>query len=209
MLLLVAFSAGTLLGAAFFDIIPEAVELIGDLAFTYVLIGILLFFIMERFIFWHHCHTHNHKIQPFTYLNLVGDGLHNFIDGAIIAAAYLTNFGVGVVATVAIALHEIPQEIGDFAILIHGGMEKKKAIMFNFLSAFMAVIGALLMFYAAPILDNLIPILLGIAGGGFIHVAAGDLFPELKHEEDFKKLTLQTFVIILGIVLIYWVNIMV
>jgi len=203
---IVAFAVGTLLGTAFFDLLPEAVNEIGEAAFTYMLLGIVAFFVIERYIFWHHCHTHSHEIKPYTYLNLIGDAVHNFIDGAIIAAAYLSNFGLGIVTTLAIVLHEIPQEIGDFAILVHGGMSTRKALLYNFLSAVLAIVGALLTYVLASSIQNVLPVLLAFAGGGFLYIATADLFPELQKEEDFKKLTVQTALMILGILLIYWIN---
>ncbi len=204
MLVIVSFAAGTLIATAFFNQLPKAVNRIGDTAFNYALLGIVGFFLMERFIFWHHCHTHDHEVEPYTYLNLVGDGVHNFVDGAIIAAAYLTNFHLGLVTTVAIALHEIPQEIGDFAILIHGGFGKWKALAFNFLSAITSVGGAVLMYLLSGI-ENSIPILIAIAAGGFTYIAAADLFPEMQRETNAKEITFETIALLLGIALIFYI----
>ena len=121
LLTLTSFAAGVLLAVAFFDLFPEAVELSGDRAFGFVLFGLIAFFILERIIHWHHCHGEKCDVHAEHYLNLVGDGIHNFLDGGIIAAAYLVDFKIGIATTIAVAAHEIPQEIGDFSVLIHGG----------------------------------------------------------------------------------------
>ncbi len=206
MLYVVAFAAGTMLGASFFNLLPRSVEALDHTGFTWALVGVVAFFIMERFVFWHHCHTHNHEVKPYTYLNLVGDGVHNFVDGAIIAAAFLTNFELGVVTTIAIAMHEIPQELGDFAILVHGGFSTKKALGFNFLSAVTAVVGGVLMYYLSSTVQGLIPVFLGIASGGFVYVATADLIPELQDEENFGKMLIETIILILGVLLIFGVK---
>ena len=208
MLVMVAFAAGTLLGAAFFNIMPEAVHELGDSAFTYILFGLLGFFLLEKLIFFHHCHDHNHdhKEYPYTYLNIVGDAIHNFGDGAIIAAAYLTEFHLGLITTIAIALHEIPQELGDFAILIHGGMKTGKALLFNFMSAATAIAGALLMFFLEPTIHGIIPYFIAIAGGGFIYIATVDLFPELTVHENWQKLAWHIGALAVGLALIYWLS---
>jgi len=139
LIVLVAFAAGSMLGAAFFDILPEAFEVFGENSFLYVLVGILIFFIVEEYIHWHHCHKEHVEIQAFTYLNLIGDAIHNLIDGAIIAASFMIDFNMGMITTIAIASHEIPQEMGDFGLLIHGGMKRKRALFFNFLTALMCL----------------------------------------------------------------------
>lgn len=207
LLILVAFAAGSMLGAAFFDLIPEILEKLEvERVMILIVLGILVFFIIERFIHWHHCHINhnNHKHHPIGYLTLIGDGVHNLGDGAIIAAAFLTDFGLGVVATIAILLHEIPQEISDFAILIKSGFSRTKAILFNFLTAITAFIGALITFYASAFVENIIPSLLAVAAGGFLYIAMTDLIPELKKEEDTKKLLLQTVFLIIGLVIIFY-----
>jgi len=127
LVLLVAFASGTMLSASFLHLIPEAYGEIGGDALRWVLAGIILFFLIEKFIHWHHCGKEECKVRPAAYLNLVGDGVHNFVDGVIIAAAYLTSVKLGLVTTAAIALHEIPQEFGDFSILLHSGKETRKA----------------------------------------------------------------------------------
>lgn len=212
LLVLLAFGAGTLLGGAIFDLIPKAVELGGELAFQYIAVGIVLFFIIERFIHWHHHHRgddhhHTKPIKPFAYLNLVGEGVHNFLDGIIIAASYLISFELGLVATIAIIFHEIPQELGDFGILVQGGFSVKRALSYNFLIALTAVVGALTMFFAAFLIPNLTLIMLSIAGGGFLYIALSNLIPELHHETDPKKILIQFVFLILGIALLYYIGI--
>ncbi|MBI5253894.1 MAG: ZIP family metal transporter [Euryarchaeota archaeon] len=206
--ILIAFAAGALLGAAFLDFIPEAVEKsYGANVFGYVLFGILFFFILERFIFWRHCHDGKCDVHTFTYLNLLGDGIHNFIDGAVIAAAFLTSVPLGIVATAAIIFHEIPQEIGDFGILVYGGFSKFRALFYNFLSSLTAFVGAILTYFFSSYIENSLTFLLALAAGGFIYIATADLMPELQKEADFRKSMVQLFSLIAGILLL-WVLIL-
>ncbi len=204
-LILVAFAAGSLLGAAFFDILPEAIESGGEKIFSYVFAGVMIFFAMEKYIYWRHCHDRECQkhYHPMTYLNLVGDALHNFVDGALIAAGFSVGIPLGIVATFAIAAHEIPQEIGDFAILIHGGFSRARALLFNFISALTAILGALATFFFAKNVEGIIPIILAIAGGGFIYVAAVDLIPEIHKETDKRNIVIQSVALLLGIAIIF------
>jgi zinc and cadmium transporter len=191
LLALVGFATGGLLGGAFLHLMPEAIGSavvssvspvrIVDL-FLYLLLGFIVFFILEKVLHWRHCHKGKCSVHTFTYLNLIGDGVHNFIDGLVIVAAFLTNMSVGIATTLAVAFHEIPQEIGDFAVLLYGGFSKKKALMFNFFSALIAVLGALVGFFIAGQLENFALYLLPFAAGGFIYIAATDLIPELHKE---------------------------
>lgn len=212
----VSFAAGAMLSAAFFDLIPEAVELSDGLpTFTFVFFGIAVFFVVEKLLYWHHCHHrscdshhgHVHKgMKPVGVLNLIGDGVHNFLDGAIIASSYLVSPHVGVVTTIAVILHEIPQEIGDFTILIYAGFSKAKALLFNFLSALMAVLGALFAFFFAKSVETAEPVMLAMAAGGFIYIAAADLIPELHHDQDYPKALIQLVWFALGAFIIYLVS---
>ncbi len=199
---LISFSAGALFGDVFIHLLPEVVNGNGFLLSIslYVLFGIVLFFALEKIIQWQHCHmpiTKNH-VHSFTYMNLVGDGLHNFIDGLIIAASYLVSLPAGIATTLAVVLHEIPQEIGDFGVLLHGGFSKGKALFLNFVSALFAVIGAIIGLLLAGAVENIELILVPIAAGGFLYIAGSDLIPELHKETTIWKSILQLITFILG-----------
>jgi zinc and cadmium transporter len=203
---LIAFAAGTLLGAAFLDLLPEAVgEGEGEGVFSAVLLGILVFFIMERFIHWRHCHEGHCDVHAFSYLNLVGDGVHNLLDGMIIAWSFMTDVSLGIVTTTAIALHELPQEMGDFAILVYGGFSRGKALVFNFLTALTSFLGAAGAYFLFPAMNISTAPILGFAGGAFIYIASTDLMPELHKEGDFKKSLVQFVSLLLGIGVIWGV----
>jgi len=204
LLILVSFSAGALIGGAFFHLIPEALEKAGlenSLSvFLYVILGFCTFFILENFIKWHHHHAREHpKIMPFSYLILVSDAVHNFIDGLIIAGSFATSFSVGMITTLAVALHEIPQEIGDFGILIYGGIKKIKALFLNFLSAITVVFGGVVGYFISETIENSIVFLLAFAAGSFIYVASSDLIPEIKHEKSPRKSIIYFFVFLFGL----------
>ena len=206
---LVSFAAGTLLGAAFLDLLPETLEN-GFNTFIpiFILIGITSFFVLEKFLHWHHHHTeHQHKeVHAFTYLNLIGDGIHNFLDGAIIAVSFMSSTQLGIATTIAIIAHEIPQEIGDFGVLIYGGFSKMKALVFNFLSALTAIIGALVAYFYSSRFENSNLYLSAFAIGGFVYIAGTDLIPEIQKETDLKKSFIQLILMILGIFLIWAVG---
>ncbi len=204
LLLLIAFAAGSLLAATFYDLIPEALKEIGNDTFNNVLVGILLFFIVEKFIHWHHCGKEECSVRPVAYLNLLGDGVHNFMDGVIIAAAYLTNMHVGIITTIAIALHEIPQEFGDFAVLLHAGLGTKKALFYNFVSATAAILGAVAGYAFLSSIVSYVPVAVAITAGGFIYIATADLMPELHAKKEFKDLLWQTVALILGVLVLYY-----
>lgn len=199
---LVSFAVGTMLGGAFIHILPEAVET-SENVFLLVVFGILLFFVIEKYFHWRHCHEVNCEVHATAYLNIIGDGIHNFMDGVTIAASFLAGIPVGIAATIAIMIHEIPQELGDYAILIHSGMERKKALMYNFFSALAAVAGAVLTFLFASQIQNLDQILLPIVAGGFIYMAGTDLMPELHKEKKAGNSLLQFLLMILGLVVMW------
>lgn len=191
---LVAVSAGSMLGGAFLHLIPEAIESTGvggasDKVFFSILGGFVLFFLLERVLHWHHCHKHGGEcsVHVFSYMNLVGDGLHNFIDGLVIAAAFSLSVEVGIATTVSVIIHEVPQEISDFGVLVYGGISKAKAIFFNFLSATLAVGGALVGVVLSHHTEGVMPVLAAVTAGGFIYVAASDLIPELHKESKLAK----------------------
>jgi zinc and cadmium transporter len=203
LLYLVSFSAGALLGDAFIHLLPEIVTSQGFTLTVSLLVlgGIVLFFLIEKIVHWQHCHlpqTEEH-VHPFAITNLIGDGVHNFIDGIIIAASYLVSLPVGFATTLAVIFHEIPQEIGDFGVLMHGGFSKSKALFYNFLTAIMAVLGAGVTLLASNSLTSISSYLLPIAVGGFIYIASSDLIPELHKEFTIKKSIVEIATFIAGI----------
>lgn len=201
--LLVGFAAGGLIGNAFLHLLPEALEQCScDFVFFYTLVGFVFFFLMERYLYWRHCHEGVCNVHTFVYLNLMGDGVHNFTDGLIIAASFMTNFKLGIATTLAVIFHEIPQEMGDFGILVHGGFSKRRALFFNFLCALMAVLGALTGYTLSIFTKNISLILVPLTAGGFIYIAASDLIPELHREKETRKANMAFFAFILGITFI-------
>jgi zinc and cadmium transporter len=188
LLVLVGFSAGALMGGAFLHLLPEAIEKVKmEAAGLSVLVGFSLFFIIERVLHWHHCHKKGCDVHTLSYMNLLGDSIHNFIDGVVIAISFLVSAHLGIVTTLAVIAHEIPQEIGDFGVLVYGGFSKAKALIFNFLTALTAVIGALAGYFLSDVISGLIPFVLPFAAGGFIYIGASDLVPELHKEPSLKK----------------------
>ncbi len=198
---LVAFSAGALLSGAFFHLLPEALERIeATLAFGFVLIGFILFFLIEKILRWHHCHKNEKcKTHPFTYLILVGDGVHNFLDGLIIAASFIIGIPFGIITTLMILAHELPQELGDFGILVYGGFSRIKALLFNFLSQLTAVAGGIIGYFISKSVESFVPYVLPFAAGGFFYIAASDLIPEFHKEPGLKKSLSSFSFFILGI----------
>jgi zinc and cadmium transporter len=202
--LLVAFAAGSLLGGALIHFLPESFEELNlVLVAGLVVAGWLIFLAMEKILHWHHCHKNGEcKEHPFTYLTLYGDGIHNFIDGLIIAASFLVSIPTGIVTSLLILLHEFPQEIGDYAVLIYGGMKSKKALFYNFLSQATAIVGGVLGYYFLKATDYSI-YLLPIAAGGFLYIAINDLIPEVFKEKDLKKRVLAVVAILLGFLILF------
>lgn len=197
---MISFSTGSLMGGAFFHLLPEA--LAGGTeplsVFKITLIGFIFFYVMERVLRWRHCHEdHCHTHQPIGYQNLFGDGLHNLIDGLIIVSAFSVDTKLGISVTLSVALHEIPQEISDFGVLIYSGFSKAKALFYNLLSALLAVVGAVIGFVLIEQVDSMVKILLPLAAGGFIYISASDLIPELHKESNMKK-SLAAFVFFLA-----------
>jgi zinc and cadmium transporter len=206
LLILIGLSAGALMGGAFLHLLPEAVEKSTGLdVYLFVLIGFILFFLIEKVLHWRHCHKGECDVHTFQYMNLVGDSIHNFIDGLIMAASFVVSIPLGITTTIAIATHEIPQEIGDFGVLLYGGFSKKRAIMLNFIVALTAVLGGIVGFFVSNLIDNIVVFILPFAAGGFIYIAATDLVPEIRKELDMKKYMATLFVFICGI-LIMWVT---
>lgn len=217
LLFLVSLSAGALMGGAFLHLIPEAIhkvsldnhihadEMIGHVL-SFVLLGFIIFFIIEKVLHWRHCHKGSCDVHTFHYMNLVGDSIHNFIDGLIIAASFVTSIELGLTTTVAIAAHEIPQEIGDFGVLVYGGFEKKKAIILNFLVALLIVFGGIFGYLISKSVDQAVIFLLPFAAGGFIYIAATDLVPEIKKELDIRKYMITLIVFLCGILIMWFIK---
>lgn len=202
----VAFAAGTLLGDAFLHLIPEAYAQGGSLLVPFSLLGgMLAFFVLEKFIHWHHCHDieceeHN---PTFSYVIMFGDAMHNFIDGMIIAASYAVSIPLGIATTLAVVFHEIPHEIGDYASMLYGGFSKVKALWYNFLAGMVAIAGAGLVLVIDMNVDLLTKALVPFAAGGFIYVASADIIPELHKSTKIRHSILQLVCIIIGIGLMY------
>ncbi len=205
---LVAFAAGVILTTVFFDLLPEAMEHAEELGehsniFMPVFGGIMFSFFIERFFLWFHHHESTHGMRPALYLIIIGDAIHNFIDGIVIAATFMTNPQLGIITTIAIAAHEVPQEIADFSILIHSGLSKTKALMVNLLSAFTAVLGGILSFYFLTKVEGSLPFLLSLSSGIFIYIAGSDLIPHLHKEYREQRKWAQVIPLILGILIMY------
>lgn len=208
LLVLVAFSAGALIGGAFLHLIPEAILEIGVdeisllITFSFLLAGFCTFFVLEQLISWHHHHSTSHpKILPFSYLTLVSDGIHNFIDGIVLAASFMVSFNIGVTTTLAIALHEIPQEIGDFGVLVYGGFEKTKALALNFLTATTIIVGGIIGYFLYSWLGGAMALFIPFAAGNFIYIAGTDLIPEIRFKQSSIEALVRFIVFLSGILL--------
>ncbi|MFH1358383.1 MAG: ZIP family metal transporter [archaeon] len=198
---LVAFTTGALLGGAFFHFIPEALgELFLIKTVLIIVLGFVLFLVLERILHWHHCHDGECK-HVFHYLLLYGDGVHNFIDGLIIASSFIISIPFGIVTSLLIMSHELPQEIGDFGVLVYGGFSKGKALFYNFLSQLTAVLGGVFGFLFFGF-GNYAIYLLPLAAGGFIYIAVADLIPEIFKEKDAVKIVINLIMIILGLLVL-------
>lgn len=234
--ILVAFATGTILATALFDLIPESIRHLDELntggagislslVFTFIIVGFVIFFVIERFIYWFHGHAHEKEenkfvcysnitegidmpvdrgssIKSFALLNLIGDGLHNFLDGVIIMVAFSSGARNGVIITIAVVFHEFPQEIGDFGILLYGGFTKKRALLFNFSSALVALLGGLLAFFLSDTVELFNLFFFAFSGGGFLYIACTELMPEMIKEKNLKKSVFQALIFISGIILI-------
>lgn len=205
--LLISLAVGALFGDALVHLLPEAFAESTSTALTslYVLSGILIFFLLERYLHWHHEHHERsiNPVHPVAYVNLVSDGLHNFLDGLIIGASYLVSIPIGVTTTVAVALHEVPQEQGDFGILIHAGFSPRKALLMNFLLGVLAVVGVVISLLIGPNVGQYTAFMLPVTAGGFIYIAGSDLIPELHHEKAVGASLAQFVMILTGIGLMY------
>jgi len=199
----ISVAVGALLGDALIHLIPEALENSANATTTSILViaGILLFFILEKFLHWHHHgeDKENNQIHPVGKLVLFSDGIHNFLDGMIIGTSFVVSVPIGLASTLAVILHEIPQEVGDFAVLLHAGYTKKRALWLNFLSAITAIIGAIVLFAMGETAKIFSAWFLPIAAGGFIYVAVADLMPELHKTKEAKYSILQIVAVIIGV----------
>lgn len=202
LLLMVSFAVGALFGDAFIHLLPEAAKDGFSLEIAlYILSGIIAFYILEKVIRWRHCHqidceVHPHHLAP---INLIGDGMHNFLDGMLIGGAYLASIPLGIATTVAIVLHEIPKEIGSFGILLHAGLSRWRAIGFNFLSALVAILGTILAILIGQKAQQFAIYLIPFTIGGFIYIAGSDLIPETHKETSIPRSLLQLLAVVAGI----------
>lgn len=217
---LVSYAIGALLGAAFLGLLPHAMlgapDDVHNISMT-VLIGLLMFFLLEKLVLWRHCHhddcevhtpeeehhSHRHRENAAGKLVLLGDAVHNFVDGILIAAAFMTDIHLGIVTALAVAAHEIPQEVGDFAILLHSGFSRSKALLYNILSSLTTILGALLAYWSLGDVQHVLPYVLAIAASSFIYIAVADLIPGLHQKLDPKTSVQQITLIVLGVITIY------
>lgn len=208
---LTAFAAGALLAAAFFDLLPEATEHMEELGidsnvYLWVLVGVLAFFLLERFIHHHHNHQLGETEEKKSVIPLVviGDILHNFADGVAIAATFLISVPLGIVTALAVAAHEIPQEIGDFGLMLHNGMNRKKVLLVNLYSSLAAIVGAVLTYLYNDQIEGFLPIILAITAGFFIYIALANLIPEIHNRENQKVAFWETTMLLIGVLVVYF-----
>ena len=201
--IMVSMAVGAMFGDVFLHLLPQSFKSSGATLATslYILTGILMFFLLEKFLLWRHEHIPHYGdcIHPVGYVSLVADGLHNFIDGMLIGSSYLVSVPVGIGTTLAVLLHEIPQEIGDFGVLIHAGFRPAQAVWLNFVSASLAIVGAVTALIAGEVVKNLPTIILPLTAGGFIYIAGSDLVPELHKERELRKSFIQLIAIGVGV----------
>jgi zinc and cadmium transporter len=209
LLVLVALSAGGLMGGAFLHLLPEAIAEVGASSsvtlnlFSYLIIGFCTFFVMEQFIEWYHEHSGIHQKKPVSYLILISDLFHNFIDGLVIAGSFMVGMDVGLATTLAIAIHEIPQEIGDFGVLVYSGFKRTSALVWNYASAVTAILGGIAGYYLSTTVSGAAILLLPFAAGNFIYIAASDLIPEIKHGVGIRRNLVHFFTFVTGILLMF------
>ena len=202
---LVSYAVGALLGASMLEILPKTLETLPPSeVFATLLLGILLFFVLEKLVLWRHCHTHDCEVHDASVLPVViGDGFHNFVDGAVIAAAAMTSLPLGISTALAVTAHEIPQEVGDFAILLHAGYSRQKALMLNVLSALASVVGAIVAFFAFDRIPGLLPYFLALSAASFLYVAMADLIPGLHRGRTDASSLRQILLVGAGVVTTY------
>ena len=200
---MVALSAGSLMGGAFLHLLPQAIADVGTAdtlpLFLYLIGGFCLFYVLEQFLSWHHHHATTHDREPVSYLVLVSDTLHNFIDGLVIAAAFLVSVSFGITTSLAIALHEVPQEIGDFGVLVYGGFDRWQALALNYLTQATVIVGGVVGIALQGYVGEVPTVLLPFAAGNFIYIASSDLIPEIKREANVRQSFLYFVVFLVGI----------
>jgi zinc and cadmium transporter len=207
LLYFVAFAGGTLMGSAFFHLIPEALESLEIIVLNkMVILAFLLFFLFERLLGWHHHHEPHGDEHTLGTMNLLADGLHNFLDGVIIASAFITDINLGFITSFAVIMHEVPQEIGDFAVLLHSGFTVRKALLSNLFIGSTALVGGLIGYYALEFAIGLTPYVTAIAAGGFIYIAAADLLPELRKHQTSNSWWANYLIFVLGIMLMFFIQ---
>ncbi len=216
---MLSFAIGTLLGGAFLALIPHALQSpavhdFHDVTFT-ILLGILAFFLLEKMVLWRHCHIehcdahgveHAHGDRPIDasgILIIIGDGLHNFVDGVLITAAFLSDFHLGIITSIAIAAHEVPQEVGDFIVLLQSGMRRLQALWWNLVSSFTSVLGAVLAYFTLSAADRIVPYVLAVAAASFIYIAVADLIPGLHKSPQPRATAQQLLLISCGVLLVF------
>lgn len=208
LLVMVAFSAGALIGDAVLHLLPHAIEETGEMTLATsvsFLSGILLFFVLEKFLRWRHCHDVECDAHPkhLGTMNLVGDGVHNFIDGVLIGTSFLVSIPLGIATTVAVIAHEIPQELGDFGVLLHSGFKAKTAVLYNLFSAAFAIVGAVVALLVGEALEEFVHFIIPLTAGGFIYIALSGLVPELHKENKTYKSLIQLIALVFGILVMY------
>ena len=205
LLFFVSLSAGTLMGGAFLHLMPEGIEkLPPERFFVIVLASFILFYFIEKILHWRHCHEEGEcAVHSFGYMSLIGDSIHNFIDGLIIATTFVVDVRLGITTAIAIGLHEIPQEIGDFAVLLYAGIKKSRALFLNFMVALTIVIGGIAGYFLTLRVENIIAYFLPLAAGGFLYVSTSDLIPEIRKEKDIKKSFMSFGVFLIGLAIMY------
>jgi zinc and cadmium transporter len=200
---MVSLAVGGLFGDAFIHLLPESFERLSNRlgASLWVLAGIFMFFVLEKFLLWRHQHVFesDHGVRPVGYMNLLADGAHNFIDGVIIGASYVVSLHVGIATTLAVIFHEIPHELGNFFVLLYAGFTKRRAIFFNFISAVFAILGTILSLVVGSRVEDFSKVMLPLAAGGFIYIAGSDLVPELNKESNLGKSLVQMLAIGFGV----------
>lgn len=216
--LLISYAIGAMLGAVFLEILPHALESASSphAMTATVLFGILAFFLLEKLVLWRHCHSdhceahepvaHSHDHGRSGLLILIGDTFHNFVDGVLIAAAFMESTELGIITSLAMIAHEIPQEVGDFMVLVHSGYSRVRALVFNLLSSLATLVGGVLAYFALSGLQEFVPTLLGIAAASMLYVAVADLIPGLHKRPELRATVQQVSLIALGIASIWGVQ---